>query len=283
GRSLRFKGSVSAMNQAFGTHLETYKYPYGIYRGRVGELYVPNELASIIEGVFGLDNRRQSRPFATPTFQPAIGNPSLLEILQRYSFPQDFTGRNECIAIIEFGGGIASNDLTTFFQQLGTSTPNILFQNVNSFNNPNVDAQADSEVALDLEVAGGLAPNATLVAYFATDDEKGWVDALTAAVHDNTNKPTILSISWGAIEAWWEDDKMATITQIFEDAAYLGITTCAASGDSGCNSDANAQVRVVFPASSSLVLACGGTAIGPDRSEIVWNEGFDNATGGGIS
>src|SRR5262249_38120188 len=122
GRSLRFKGSVSAMNQAFGTHLETYKYPYGIYRGRVGELYVPNELASIIEGVFGPDNRRQSRPFATPTFQPAIGNPSLLEILQRYSFPQDFTGRNECIAIIEFGGGIASNDLTTFFQQLGTST-----------------------------------------------------------------------------------------------------------------------------------------------------------------
>jgi kumamolisin len=283
GRSLRFRGSVGQMNEAFGTMLETYRYPYGTYRGRLGELYVPNEVAPIIEGVFGLDNRRQSRPFATPAVPPNMGNPSLLEILRRYSFPQEFTGRNECIAILEFGGGIAPNDLTTFFQQLGTSTPNILFQSVNSFNNPNVDAPADSEVALDLEVAGGLAPNATLVAYFATNDEKGWVDGLTAAVHDNINKPTIVSISWGAIESWWEEDKIATITQLFEDAAYLGITTCAASGDSGCDSDANAQVRVAFPASSSLVLACGGSAIGPDRSEIVWNEGFDNATGGGIS
>src|SRR5882724_6098820 len=71
GRSLKFKGSASDMSEAFGTTLETYNYPYGKYRGRVNELYLPSEVYSRIEGVFGLDNRKQSKPLNPQPTQPS--------------------------------------------------------------------------------------------------------------------------------------------------------------------------------------------------------------------
>src|SRR5271156_1091650 len=119
-------------------------------------------------------------------------------------------------------------------------------------------------------MAGSLAPGARIAVYFATNDEKGWVDALCTAIHDNSNQPTVLSISWGAVEQWWEDDKRNTITELLEDAARFGMTVCAASGDDGSCIDANACARVTFPASSPFVLACGGTSMMPDRQEVVW-------------
>src|ERR1700735_2385084 len=45
GRSLKFKGSVGQMNEAFDTTLTTYRYAFGEYRGRAGELLLPTEVA----------------------------------------------------------------------------------------------------------------------------------------------------------------------------------------------------------------------------------------------
>ncbi len=56
-RKLTVRGNVTAMQAAFGTHLQTYEAPGGEYRGRVGAISVPASLAKIIVGVFGLDNR----------------------------------------------------------------------------------------------------------------------------------------------------------------------------------------------------------------------------------
>ena len=53
---------------------------------------------------------------------------------------------------------------------------------------------------LDIEVAGAVAPKAKIVVYFAPNTDAGFLDAIASAVHDTVNKPSVISISWGAAE-----------------------------------------------------------------------------------
>jgi kumamolisin len=82
---------------------------------------------------------------------------------------------------------------------------------------------------------------------------------------------------------------MNAFNAAFHDAALLGISVCAASGDDGSSDgDTDGRAHVDFPASSPWVLACGGTKLvgtnGVIKSETVWNDGGDTgATGGGVS
>jgi kumamolisin len=283
GRSLKFRGSVSDMSHAFGTTLQVYKYPYGKYRGRIGPLMLPVDIVTAIQGVFGLDDRKQSKPIISSTGKAFQARSALDEIQARYAFPKDLLGRGQCIAILELGGSIIFDDLDTYFGHQGIPSPQIGFENVNASFKPNTDADADTELALDIEVAGSLAPGARIVCYFASNDEKGWIDGLCAAIHDSCNRPTVLAISWGAPEDWWETDKIEAVNQLLKDAAALGITVCAASGDSGCDINAQAFARVTFPASSPLLLACGGTSISANGTEVVWCDNAQSATGAGIS
>jgi kumamolisin len=80
---------------------------------------------------------------------------------------------------------------------------------------------------------------------------------------------------------------MTQFDQAFQAAAVLGVTVCAASGDSGSTDGiGDGLAHVDFTASSPHVLACGGTHLeasnGSISSEVVWNAG-GGATGGGVS
>ena len=50
------------MNKAFAVDLGTYETPDEKYRGREGPLYLPVTIINIVEGVFGLDNRKMVKP-----------------------------------------------------------------------------------------------------------------------------------------------------------------------------------------------------------------------------
>ncbi len=56
---------------------------------------------------------------------------------------------------------------------------------------------------LDIEVAGAIAPDAKIVVYFAPNTDAGFLDAIASAIHDTTNKPSVISISWGGPESNW--------------------------------------------------------------------------------
>ncbi len=45
-------------------------------------------------------------------------------------------------------------------------------------------AQTAPTGGLDIEVAGAIAPGARIAVYFAPDTERGFLDAITSAVHD---------------------------------------------------------------------------------------------------
>ena len=115
---------------------------------------------------------------------------------------------------------------------------------------------------LDIEVAGAVAPGAKIVVYFAPNTDQGFLDAITTAVHDSTNQPSVISISWGSSESNWTAQALTNFDEAFQSAAAMGVTICVASGDNGSSDGVNdGGDHVDFPASSSFVLGCGGTTL----------------------
>ena len=294
-RSIVVDGTLGALGTAFGATLQTYRAIDGnIFRGRTGSLSVPASLAEIIVGVFGLDDRPQARPQFRRAIRPAVGmalsyDPT--QIAAAYAFPPG-NGRGQTIALVELGGGYTQTDLATYFSRLGITAPNVSSVAVDGGTNaPTGDPQsADTEVLLDIEVAGAIAPGANVVVYFAPNTDRGFLDAITTAIHDAANRPQILSISWGSPESRWTAQALAAFDAAFADAAMLGVTVLCASGDNGSSDGVtDSAAHVDFPASSPHVLACGGTRLEltPNNaitSERVWNDGLGRgATGGGVS
>jgi len=155
-------------------------------------------------------------------------------------------------------------------------------------NDPTNANSADAEVLLDIEVAGSVAPGANIVVYFTTNTDQGFQDAISTAIHDTTNNPSVISISWGGPESTWSQTAINSMDTTCQSAAALGVSITVASGDSG-SSDGESGNNVDFPASSPHVLGCGGTALtvnnGQREAEVVWNDQASGggATGGGVS
>lgn len=292
-RKVVLTGTIANLTAAFSTELHHYELAGNTFRGRAGYLHVPDKLDQIIVGVFGLDDRPQAHPYvrfaASQTPTTSYTPP---QVAQFYDFPANLTGNGQCIALIELGGGYQQQDLTTYFQQLGLPTPHVVSISVDGGQNkPAGDPNsADGEVALDIEVAGAIAPQAQIAVYFAPNTDRGFLDAINQAIHDTTNHPSVISISWGGAEANWTSQAMTTMDQAFQAAAMLGITVCCAAGDNGSSDGVSDQkAHVDFPASSPYALGCGGTRLEATNnqvsSEVVWNDGGNGAgaTGGGIS
>lgn len=288
-RRVVLAGPVSAMRAAFGVELHHYEHPGGSYRGRTGPVLLPADLVPLVDAVVGLDDRPQTRTHFRPAAGPGTQSYTPPQIASLYDFPTQGNGHGQCIALIELGGGYRTHDLHTYFKQLGLPVPTVSSVSVDGGKNHPTNPQgADGEVALDIEVAGGVAPGAKIAVYFAPNTDRGFLDAITQATHDTRHNPSIISISWGGPESSWTAQAMQTMDQAFQAAGTLGITICCAAGDNGSSDGVNdGLAHVDFPASSPNALACGGTRLdsanGAVTSETVWNEATGGATGGGIS
>jgi kumamolisin len=292
-------GTAEHFQAAFGVELSHYEHPtLGRFRGRTGSITIPADLADVVTAVLGLDDRPQARPHfrLRPAHGPIMARAAAqaftpLQLAQLYEFP-DGDGAGQCIGLIELGGGYEASDLSTYFGSLGVPAPQVVSVPVDGADNhPTGDpSSADGEVTLDIEIAGAIAPKAKLAVYFAPNSDAGFIDAVTQALHDSTNQPSVLSISWGGRESAWTDQAVASFNDALQSAVALGVTICAAAGDSGSSDGAaDGADHVDFPASSPYVLACGGTRVtasagGGISSEVVWNDGDSGgATGGGVS
>lgn len=326
-RTVKLSGRIADMSAAFGVKLQRYKAGKISYRGRTGALTIPEDLKDVVVRVLGLDDRpvvdthyriwqkssngaegalrKQNGGKRSPPAARAQGTSfSPVQLASIYHFPSDLDGTGQTIGIIELndvdsqgnptGAGYQSSDLQTFFQNLGIAMPSVSPIGIDGGANvAGQDADADGEVTLDIEVAGAIAPGAKIAVYFGTNTDDGFVQVLSAAVHDNVRKPGIISISWGQAEETATPQMLNGLEETLQEAAALGITVCIAAGDDG-SADMVKKVwdkkpHVDFPASSPFALACGGTTLASSSKpgapqETVWNEGAQGgATGGGVS
>jgi kumamolisin len=303
--SVKLAGTVAQFNRAFDVTLEQWEHGATQYRGRVGTVQIPAPLAGVVAGVFGLDNR----PFAKPHFrrfkpravtEAQFKGYAPTKIAQLYNFPTGVDGSGQVIGIIELGGGYRPSDLATYFHQIGVAPPKVISVSVDHGRNAPTSAQsADGEVMLDIEVAAAIAPGAKVVVYFAAGaTDRDFLDAITEAVHDKTNNPAVISISWGGPEASATASFRMEFDQALQSAAALGITVTVASGDNGAADEGpnewDSETHADFPAASPHVLACGATHIKVSSNKIhtesVWNQhaadSVDDSfgsSGGGIS
>ena len=307
-RTLKLSGTRQQLEQAFGVTLSEQAHGDRTYRVREGEIHIPVSLEGLIEGVFGLDNRPQAAPHfriaRAATAPPAdsgakrgvraVASAASFtppQIAELYQFPSNASAAGQTIGLIELGGGYRTADISAYFKSLGLKSPTVVAVPVDGGKNaPSTADGADGEVMLDIEVAAAVAPGANIAVYFAPNTDQGFIDAVTTAVHDSTNKPSVISISWGGPESSWTQQAITALDSACQAAALLGVTITVAAGDNGSTDGVtDGGNHVDFPASSPHVLACGGTRVTASgttlSNEVVWNELSNNegATGGGVS
>ncbi len=260
----------------------------GRYVGRSGHLTLPAEIAGDVVAVMGFDQRPVAKPHfrearkkkATPvSYLPA-------QVAGAYTFPKGLDGTGQTVALIELGGGYEDAEVAAYFTSSGVKrTGTLLSIGVDGASNAGATnpSGADGEVQLDIEVVGSVAPAANIVVYFSPNQGSGFQDAISAAINDQTNKPSVVSISWGGPESSYAQQDMDAMNQTLAQAAALGISVCVASGDNGAR-DGTSKDVVDFPASSPNVLGCGGTSLPKSGAEVAWNDGASGgASGGGFS
>jgi len=302
-------GTTDNINAAFGVTLMDYENPkLGAFHARTGPVNLPPEVGDAITGVFGLNNHRiLHRGFrAAHHLAPQMATPNRAwfvptELAPVYNFP-NANAQQQCIGLLEFGGGVETSDVASYFSKIGAPAPSVQVVAVDGVStDPASDPDSTGEVMLDVDVAGALGGGAKLAVYFSTFDEKGLVDCLSKVINDSTNDPSVVSISWGWDEnesfnnqgVIWSTAAIQHCNQSFLAAAQLGITVCVSTGDDGSEAQMNdGRAHVNFPATSPYVLAVGGTTLHVRKaaagaahiSETVWNDGpSGGGTGGGVS
>ena len=179
-RSVHLVGTANAMAKAFGVDLKHYQVDNGqTYRGNADHVHVPDDLSGIVEAVVGFDTRPHARPhfrLAKARSTRAAGGPqggpqpfNPPQLAQIYNFPSGVDGTGQVLGIIELhfpdGSGYSLTELKKYFLtelQL-PKAPTVVSVSVDGAHNkpgtnPNDPNNADAEVALDIEVAGSIAP-----------------------------------------------------------------------------------------------------------------------------
>jgi kumamolisin len=299
GRCVVARGPVSRVSAVFHVAPVHSVIAGVMHRSHAGAIHVPEALESKIEAVLGLDEL----PVADPHVFHArhdVPHVSPLDAAAHYAFPPGGAhGRR--VVIVELGGGFHPKDIETCARRHGLKPPAIRVLGVDGASNHPADADAihkvlemmgmsphhvahcldaipgrgedrntpanvvwTIEATMDLELIGALAPEAELVMCFAPNTSQGKYHALCAALRE---APDAISISWGGREEIKGPVHVGVMESLFEQAALQGVTVCCSSGDNG---------TLEYPASSPLVLGCGGThlhdAEGKLVSEAVWNE-----------
>jgi kumamolisin len=292
-RTVVLKGTVAQMNKAFAVDLGRYETADEKYRGREGPVHMPAAIAGIVEGVFGLDNRkmaqRHARTNSSETCAPGTKPLTPAQVAQLYQFPA-LPATGQTIAILEFPGSFSPRAVNEYFNGLGLTPPSIASVSVDEVFNGGGFGGTATETMLDIVVAGSAAPGARLAIYFAPENDQGWVDAVTTAVHDEAHGPSVISISygWGENETTedgfkWDLAAIKAVHTTFQEAAVLGVTIFVSSGDYGSDAKVgDKRAHVQYPASDPYVTSCGGTTIwnveGLAFTELTWA-----GSGGGIS
>jgi kumamolisin len=315
-RMVVLSGMVSKVAAAFETDVKVWREPWPSPREQISSkqgqppgqptrefrkrpiaaLKMPAVLRGRVQGVFGIDDRKEARMqmHITPDKKRTLLLPRAQQsedaqqpehtvgtLADFYKFPNaEFKGRGQTIAILSLGGRLDRDAFGEYCSSLGIEViPEVVEVPVDRELPELGDVpDEDAEVALDVYVITALVPSARIVVWCADNSSQGALNGLARAIYSDKLPASVISMSWGSREDSWTPQAMEAIDDLLADATVLGITVCCASGDRGSSDgDRDGVPHVDFPASSPHVLSCGGTTMKPDREnqefiEVVWNE-----------
>lgn len=293
-------GTSEQLSRAFGTRISQFQLPDGLkFFAPEKPIAMPAALDLHVSGVLGLNNRFQAHPNFIKHALPPLAVPDAggrrpflpNEVADAYNFPKQSMGEGQAVAIIQLGGGLDRVDNAKYYLQHGLKEPKINVIEVGDAKSKPGHA-FDSEVMLDSQVIGAVAPGATQNIVFAANSERGFADAILRATFPEKGEipNNVISISWGLHENGWSRDGINGMHSAFKKAALKGISVFASAGDDGVRDRVNnGKFNAHYPGSDPNVTSAGGTRLIVDGSgrrvdEVVWNNNRQvDAGGGGVS
>jgi uncharacterized protein (TIGR03437 family) len=287
--AIDLSGTVLNVMQAFGTEIRRYRTGDERHFANGTEPSIPAELNAMVVSIRGLDDFRMQPHAVLPRvpFQPSYTSggshylapadfAKIYNVQPLYDAGLDGTGQSIVVA------GQTAIDLTDVRRfrsrfNLPANDPQIILV---PGSNQGVSSPDVAEANLDLQWAGGIAPNARVIYVYSTD-------ALISARYaiDNNLAP-IISVSYGLCERS-ASSSLSTYQTWAQQANAQGITWINSAGDSGgadCyagpNTNTYGGLAVDAPASVPEVTAIGGTTLS-SSSSIYWNS-FNGTNGASV-
>ncbi len=285
-----FSGSAGQVQNAFHTAIHRYEVNGQTHFANAADPSLPAALAPLIWLVRGLDDfRAQPQKIrVTPVPDYTSGGShavtpgdaaTIYDINPLYQ--AGYTGSGQKIAVVG-QTDIHMSDIQAFRTQFGLPANNPQLVLVTGSPDPGISPDDLIESSLDLEYAGGVAPNATVLFVYSTDV---W-NSIAYAV-DQDLAP-VISTSYGYCEPEISSSPAtsgAYFLSVAQLANSMGVTWLASSGDSGaagCDIGSGIQaashgLAVILPASVPDVTAVGGTEFN-EGSGTYWSA-TNNANG----
>ncbi len=277
---IAFSGTARQAQDAFGTQIHVYRADGETHYANATDPTIPAALEPVVQAIQGLDDfrLRPRRPARRPRFSDSgesLLTPedlaTIYNIIPLYQTGIDGSGQK---LVIVGQSGFDMADIRTFRSAFGlpANDPQVVLAAGSA--DPGI-SDSLGEALLDLEWAGAVAKNATIVYVYGTD-----VYAAVFYAVDQNLAP-VISMSWGACEPLVSSVSSSlpnTIRTVAQQANSQGITWVASSGDSGAADCERQQVSPVgvhgmaadFPASMAEVTGVGGTEFN-EGSGNYWN------------
>jgi subtilase family serine protease len=209
------------------------------------------------------------------------GNITPPQIATAYNMPVN-SGANVKVGIVSLGGGFLQSDLNKSLANLGLGSTTVtqVLLNGASGTFSTSDNNASIENTLDLYCVAGLVPSANIVLYItnsANITTSSWSAAFQRAVDENCD---VITHSWSIAESYGNGD---FLNSSLANATAKGITVFCSTGDYGSENYSGGTEGVNYPASSSNVVAVGGTILSVTAGNARQTEIADPISGGGLS
>jgi len=282
---LRLSGPVKAIEKAFGVTMNLYaeEANAGFYAADSDPM-MPQNFASIVNGIMGLDNSTRpmranhpcSGPYCPQGIQVGYSLSSLL------GNGNDGTGQK--VAIVDVpGDSNIQTTINTYSTMYGLPSTTL---DIRYPHGPpsSYDSGWAVETALDVEAVHAVAPGATIVLLYD-------YDPMNAIDYVATNHlATIVSNSWSyacgsgvpCSDTQLPSSWVSSVHNRLAIDAAQGLTMLFASGDNGARPD-GAIWGTEFPASDPNVLAVGGTNLALSGCGYYTCSGYASETGASIS
>ena len=274
---IEFSGNVGQVRNVFHTDIHKFLVKGEWRQANVSDPQIPVALAPVVAGVVSMHNfprksfRRTVGTFTRtadgrviPQFTTSGGSYVVgpADFAKIYNIPSTLDGTGTTIAIVA-DSNINPQDVTDFRNLFGlAANPPVI-----TLNGPDPGlGLSEGEADLDVEVAGMVAPKATINLVVSEDTLTAFGIDLSAVYIVDNNIADAMSESFGECEAALGTANVF-FNSLWEQAAAQGITVTVAAGDpgsAGCD-DFNAETAATLGlavsgiASTPFNIAVGGT------------------------
>ncbi len=282
--AIRFSGNVRDVERALQVEIHNYTINGENHFSNASEPSLPAAVGAFVQVVHGLDDfRLKPRSIRAPAPLLKVPEYTSTSTGRHYLAPEDvstiydvaplynsgITGKGQKIAVVG-QTQINLSDIQAFrtFFNLPANDPTLLL--VPGSKDPGISNSDLGEADLDVEWAGAVAKDASVIFVYSPDVET----SLRYAI-DNKIAP-VVSMSYGLCEQLSGNAELLSLNALAQEAATLGISWIASSGDNGANdcygesSRAPSGFSVDSPASVPGVTAIGGTTL-TEGSGTYWN------------